>query len=517
MTTVVYRLVVSGLAGVLFWAAFPDVGWWPLFLVSIPLILSTVDSTTAGRAALYSAIFGALFWFPHIQWAQISANGGPLPWIALSTTQVIAWMIWGVCASLVARTRLSDSVRGYVVSMAIVWVGMEQLRSRFPFSGFPWGNIAYPHVDAPLGNLAPFGGETLVSFAVVSIGALIRLSVDRTDRTVLIRHWWARPLCLLTALTAYVAPVLVTPAWAQEAGFLRVAAIQGFVEVPGAHTYRKEGHVTRNHAHVTDQFLNSGDEVDLIVWGEGSLDRNPRTNSVVHDVVQNTIDKAKVPMLVGFTEVYAEEKRVRNLYGAWYPDTGLAPSLYGKQIPVPFGEYIPFRSLVAALATEAAQVQFDMEAVENSGRYDVVLNDGRTIALSLGICFEVAYEGIWAEGVHSGGQILVTPSNNYHFRTTPEPMQQAQMARFRALEFSRSAMQVSTTGESMLILPNGGVVDVSRRHAPDYLVGQLPLRTSLTWAIYTAEPLAWLAMAGFGILTFYALGQGRGRRRTSGR
>lgn len=517
MKTFFARVIASALAGILFWAAFPDVGWWPLFLVAIPLILSVVDSTTAGRAALYSAVFGSFFWFPHIQWAQISANGGPLPWITLASTQVIAWMIWGACASLVSRTRMSESIRGYVVAMAVVWVGMEQLRSRYPFSGFPWGNIAYPQVDAPIGNLAPFGGETLVSFVLVTIGALIRLSLDRTDRPAVSRHWWTRPVCLFSAVAFYLAPIFLTPAWAQENGLLRVAAIQGFVEVPGARTYAKEGHVTNNHAKVTQRFLATGDNVDLIVWGEGSLDRNPRTNTLVHDIVKNTIDQAKVPMLVGFTEVYSEQKRVRNLYGVWYPDTGLAPTLYGKQIPVPFGEYIPFRSLISALATEAAQVQFDMEAVDNSGRYDVTVNDGRSIPLSLGICFEVAYESIWAEGVHSGGQILVTPSNNYHFRTTPEPMQQAQMARFRALEFSRSALQVSTTGESMLILPNGGVAAVSQRHAPDYLVGQLPLRTSLTWAIYTAEPLAWAAIGGFAFLTLYAIGQRRGHRRTPGK
>ena len=159
--------------------------------------------------------------------------------------------------------------------------------------------------------------------------------------------------------------------------------------------------------------------------------------------------------------------------GVWYPDTGLSESYYGKQIPVPFGEYIPARSLVSRLATEAAQVGIDLEAVDNSSRFDVQLEDGRTVPLALGICFEVAYEDLLAEGVNSGGQIIVIASNNYHFGTSAEGAQQAQISQFRAIEFARSTVQASTTGNSVLVRPNGSLLSQSGRMQSATLTGDL--------------------------------------------
>lgn len=498
------RLAQSALAGLLMWAAFPDLGIWPFIVVSLGLIFGVVDRVGAWAGAGYAAIFGAVFWFPHLQWAQISANGGPLPWIALSATQVIAWAMWGGLASLVTRLPAARSVTSYSLLMATTWVGVEQIRSRFPFSGFPWGNIAFPHVDAPVGNLAPWGGETLVSFVVVCVAAALRMALSSHDLPFFTAAWWGRGAVVLTAFLLYLAPVVMPVSTAQEEGALKVAAIQGFIEPPGAKTYRIEGHVTQNHARVTRGFLTTQTPVDLIIWGEGALDRDPRINATVHQVVDEVVKDSQTPTLVGFSAFLKDRHVVHNYYGVWQPDTGLSQALYGKQIPVPFGEYIPFRSVISALATEAAQIQVDMEGVDNSSRYDVALRDGRVIPLSLGICFEVAYESLWAEGVHSGGQILVTPSNNYHFRTTPEPMQQAQMARFRALEFNRSTVQASTTGESLLIRPDGGVLAVSPRHEAAFITGELPLRSSLTWAVYTAQPLAWTVITAFVFWSVYA-------------
>lgn len=499
------RLLVSALAGLLAWLAFPDVGIWPTLLVALALMFGVVDSVSAWAAACYGLVFGAVFWFPHVHWAQISANGGSLPWIALASSQALMWGIWAMSASLILRLHWAKSLLGYTVLASVSWVGVEQIRMRFPFSGFPWGNFAYPHVEAPLGHLAPFGGETLVSLVLACVAALLRLSVSRRYISSFENHAWARIACLVFAFVAYLAPVVLTPSAAQEAGAIRISAIQGFIEPPGAQTYRMEGKVTANHVSVMNDYLKTGQDVDLIVWGEGSLDRDPAKSELVAKLVEDVTDRAQIPLMLGFTRYFPEREVVHNYYGAWYPNQGLSSKLYGKQIPVPFGEYIPFRSYVSALATEAAQVAVDMEGLANSSRYDVTLNDGRVVPLGLGICFEVGYESLWAQAVKDGAQILLTPSNNYHFRTTPEPLQQAQMARFRALEFGRSIVQVSTTGESVLARPDGGVLASTQRHQADTVSGELPLRTSQTWAAVMSHPLAVCVMYAWSALTILGL------------
>lgn len=494
------HVCASVLAGIFLGLAFPDFSLWPLALVAMVLMLAVIDSVRVWQAAFLGCVFGLVFWLPHLSWAIISAGGGYLPWLALSFIQAFAWALWAGSASLIARLPWAQRPTGYVFLMALTWVGVEQLRARIPFSGFPWGNVAYPHVDAPIGHLAPIGGETLVSFVLLVVAALLRVALSfgqHFERTM--ARWWSRPLSVGVALCLYVLPVLLPLPADQQAGAVNIGAVQGGVEVPGRKTYAIEGKVTSNHSAQTLALLEEYPHVDLIVWGEGALDRDPRSSSVVSSHVEESVSTAGVPLMVGFNAYDNQRQVIHNLYAPWYPDSGLSEPFYGKQIPVPFGEYIPFRNFISALATEAAQVRVDMEAVDNSSRLDVHLNDGRIVPLGVGICFEVAYESLWAEGIREGAQILVSPSNNYHFRDSVEPAQQAQMARFRAIEFGRSMVEVSTTGESMLIRPDGGVLAKTPRHASAYIAGMLPLRTSVTPASYIAQPLAYAAMSLWGM------------------
>lgn len=520
ISSFLWNSVRSIVAGGLMWAAFPDVGAWYAAIVSLALIIAVVDHSRAWGAVFYAGLFGAAFWLPHVHWATI-ASGGWLPWVMLALTQILWWMLWGLSLRIFQMWRWARQLRGAIAVNVIAWIGVESLRSMTPFTGFPWGKVAYPQVDSPLGHLAPWGGEVLVGAVVVALAVLLRWAFALVPDCEGMR-WYSRPAMLGSMVVILVVPVFLPLYSDQQAGAVSVGIVQGNVEIPGAKTYAIEGKVTSNHVAVTRDLLASAPDVELIIWGEGALDRDPRVNEVNGRLVRGIVEEAQRPILVGFNEYDPQKEVIRNLYGPWYPSSAETPGLgplYGKQLPVPFGEYIPFREFISALATEAAQVRVDMEAVENSSRLDVVVGEGRTLPMATGICFEVAYEGLIAEGVRSGGQIVVIPSNNYHFRTSPEAGQQAQMARFRAMEFSRSAMQVSTTGESVLIRPDGGVIARTERQTGDFAVATLPLRTSLTpsawmgyWPTYVTAVLFIGGIIMSGIIALFRAASRRGSR-----
>lgn len=479
------------------WAAFPDVGAWWLSFPSLALLFSRIDGASPGRGAWIAGVFGAGFWLPHVSWS-VPATGGWVPWVALAATQVFFVAFWGALASLTQVLAWTRAPLGQAVAFGVTWVGVEQFRSTWPWSGFPWGNLAYPQVDSPLGNLAPWGGEVLVSFLVVTIAVLLRHAFAVAPRVV---PAWGRPAALLGALVALLAPALVPLPAAQEAGSVRIGVVQGNIARPGAASYAVEGLVSGNHASEHAELV--GERLDLVVWGEASLDRDPRRNTVVRAIVAEAVDEVGVPTLVGLPEYDGEVRW--NWVGMWYPGVGLDETMYGKQVPVPFGEFIPFRSFIAAIATEAAQVNVDLAAVDNPAYLHARLEDGRILPMAVGICFEVAYESLLAEGVRSGGQILVVPTNNYHFDHSAEPTQQAQILRFRAMEFSRSAVQASTTGVSMLVRPDGSVQAVTGKMTADHLVGELPLRTTVTPIALMGPWPSRMAMAGAAVLVLASL------------
>ena len=167
---------------------------------------------------------------------------------------------------------------------------------------------------------------------------------------------------------------------------------------------------------------------------------------------------------------------------------------------MPFGEFIPFRPLIASLATEAARQNHDMAAGGEPGLMTARLTDGRAVPIAVGICFEGAYESVIGEGVALGGQVIITPSNNYLFESSAESAQQAQLLRMRAMEYSRSAVQASTTGVSAVIRPDGSVQASTAVMSAASMVETVPLRTSLTPAARMGALPARAAMVLAGAL-----------------
>ena len=216
--------------------------------------------------------------------------------------------------------------------------------------------------------------------------------------------------------------------------------------------------------------------------------------------LEDVSDEAGAPVLMGYS-VLADDDHVWNWLALWYPGSGLdAQSRYSKQVPVPFGEFFPFRPLIASLATEAARQNHDMAAGGEPGLMTARLADGREVPIAVGICFEGAYESVIGEGVALGGQVIITPSNNYLFESSAESAQQAQLLRMRAMEYSRSAVQASTTGVSAVIRPDGSVQAATPVMSAASMVETVPLRTSLTPAARMGALPARAVMALAGAL-----------------
>ena len=108
------------------------------------------------------ALFGLGFFLPLLRWTGIYV--GPVPWLALSGAEAVFVGAAGAGAAGVSR------LRGGPLWAAAVWVGVEALRARTPFGGFPWGRVAFGQPDGPLLPVAAVGGAPLLSFATVLAG-----------------------------------------------------------------------------------------------------------------------------------------------------------------------------------------------------------------------------------------------------------------------------------------------------------------------------------------------------------
>ena len=480
-------------AGVMMAFAFPGHDIWLLVLPATWMLVAAIDRTSAGWATLAGLAYGLAFFLPHISWATV-ATGTVLPWVALSVVEALFFAAWALSVSLVRVWSPVHSPAGQAIAYAILWVAMEELRSRVPFGGFAWGKLAYGWVDMPLAHLAPLGGEVLVGGLAMALSVLIRRTFSLHPAHTSPR-FWGRPSLLVVSTALMFLPLGITLPNAAENGNVAVGVVQGNIDPPVNATFAEHLKVTQAHADEAERLAQDHPDLDLVIWGENSLGEDPRRDAAAAKLVSDAVNRQDAPTLVGFVDYLPDDTRL-NYVGMWYPDKGLdTETLYAKQHPVPFGEYIPMRSFIEKLATEAAQVNVDMIPGTKPAYMQVTLKDGRTIGLATGICFEVAYEQIIAEGVRDGGQLIVIPTNNYTFGSSGESEQQIQMLRFRAMEFGRSGIQASTTGVSAIVRPDGGVLQESELLVPAHINGQVPLRTTITPAAELGSLPAQVTMA----------------------
>ena len=189
---------------------------------------------------------------------------------------------------------------------------------------------------------------------------------------------------------------------------------------------------------------------------------------------------------------------VRNAGVLWLPGKG-PTAMYVKRRLVPFGEYIPFRSLISKI-TSLTQLQPDDFT---PGHQTVVFGVGQ-IRLGDVICYEIAFDDLVRSEVTAGANLLSMQSNDATFerdgQITEESGQQLAMARIRAVEFDRAVVVASTTGYSAIIAPDGHLITSSGTWQQAELEARVPLLTSTTladrlgawpeWAIVAATALA---------------------------
>lgn len=450
--------------------------WWPGPVVGIAMLVVALRARSSLRHwAMLAFAWGLGFFLPHLWWAHEAV--GVLPWLALSATEAALVALGGMAASL-AMQRFRATRRPIVEAVAFgaVWTATEQLRQVWPFGGFPWGRLAFSQVDGPLLGLAPVGGAPLVSFTVAALGYLLAaLAVD------LFSGRWREALRRAAGVAAVVVATSFLPLpTAPEAGTIRVAAVQGNVPDRGLDAFAQARQVLDNHVAATRSLAADpvGEDLDLVLWPENASDVNPR----VDDAAATSIDEAAAavgaPILLG-TDRLAAGVRYNDMV-LWEAGAG-ATFAYSKQVPAPFGEYIPLRSFFGLFSSDVDRVRVDMAPGSDPALVPVVLGRlGRAVEVATPICFEVSYDAIVRDAVLSGAELLVVPTNNASFGYTAESVQQLAMSRFRAAEHGRAAVQISTVGVSGVVAPDGRLLERTELFTQDRMVAELPLRTTLT-------------------------------------
>ncbi|WP_299929571.1 apolipoprotein N-acyltransferase [uncultured Nocardioides sp.] len=468
------RLAATSLVGVA--AAGASAPWehrWllPLAVAALVLLLQRVPLC---HAFLLGLLFGLGFTLALTAWMRAVGTDA---WLLLSPVVAAYYALAAVGIALVSR------LRGWPWWTAGVWVAVETAMSAWPLGGFPWTRMAWATVDTPFALWLPWVGATGVSFLVALTGATLAWVIcegrARPVRAVLV---------IGAALLVGSVPVVFTPesltlSWEAGLPTVTVAAVQG--DVPGAGNDLVAVHeqVTENHVQATvdlAQQVQSGavPQPDFVLWPENSTAVDPLRDEQTNSVISRAAAAIGVPVLVGAIVDGPRPDAVLNQGLVWLPD-GSTGERYTKRHPVPFGEYVPFRSQLSGLRIgRLDMVPRDMIAGTRTRPLDIA-----GIRVADLICFDVAFDDSVTAQIENGAQLVTVQTSNATFTGTPQLQQQFTISRARAMETGRTVVVASTNGISGVIGPDGTVLDQLAPRTTDIAVAQVPLIDARTPAV----------------------------------
>jgi apolipoprotein N-acyltransferase len=491
----------------------PPWGFWPLAFVGIAMLeVSYGDAPSRRAAAARGALFGGAWMYLGMAWmVQLTVPGYLVAGLAFAGYHALAGAF-------------APGGRWSIVGRPIAHSLVEALRFSFPFGGVPLASLGISQVSGPLAGVARVGGVVLITWVVFQLGFLLgagirrllaqrRADADRrADVTASVGSPRLAAVALVTCLVV-VALAAVAPRGRDTGLDLRIAAVQGGGEQGTSATEVPSALVTQRHLDATATITDP--DLDLVLWPENTIDVTTFAGSGAHDAVAEQAARLGVPILVGVTEDTPDRERFTNAQIVVTPEGDLV-SRYDKVRRVPFGEYVPLRSVLEALGAPIDRIGRDAVAGTGPAVVDVPIADAETGAIvevpfAVVISWEVFFGGRARDGVEEGGQAILNPTNGASYTGTIVQTQQVASSRLRAIENGRWVVQTAPTGFTAIVDSEGDVLERSAVSERRVIIADVPMRDGFTW--YTrlgdAPFIITLAIAMIGIW----IADGRRRRR----
>ena len=349
---------------------------------------------------------------------------------------------FGLLLSLLAR---KDSYnRLALVSAPFLWVAIELARTRI--SGFPWNLLGITQVDnIPLTRIATITGVYGLSFEIllVNVAFAAAFLVHRSKRKMLLVASVAAAFVLQAGrwITPPPLPADRTAVLLQQN--LPVAETEPWTRNYFQNTLRDFSSLSLN------PFPSASQHPDLIIWPESPAPF--QTNDpILRDAISSLAVQAHAWLVVGSIGV-DNPATVFNSANLVSP-AGQWDGRYSKIHLVPFGEYVPFRSLFSFASGLTQAV-----GTFTRGTSRLPLNAGDA-KLGIFICYESIFPNEVRQLVAQGAQVLVNVSNDGWYGDSGAWAQHLNQARMRAVENHRWLLRDTNTGLTASIDPYGRVV-----------------------------------------------------------
>ncbi|MEJ2684780.1 MAG: apolipoprotein N-acyltransferase [Candidatus Sulfobium sp.] len=478
--------IPSIISGILVVLSFPVFDLYPLAWIAFVPLLVSLWGKSGRQAFARGYVFGLVYFFGTLYWIYHSIDfyGGVSFPASISIVLLLCAylslypaLFSGIFSVLVKKTRLPA-----LLIAPVIWVALEFVRS-YALTGFPWSSIGYSQYKfLHMIQISDITGIYGVSFLVLAVnGAIVDLFLLRKRVQDMPLFPASSTYAGLLILVGVLAGAFVYGSWRlgqkREGHVVKVSVVQGDIEQDKKWDPAYQNQVLDTYFTLSRKAAESSPQ--LIVWPETAL---PFFFGFDEANTAKLIDFEKSlgsDLLFGTVLVkeHTEGKVLLANSAVLLDKEGKTVYQYDKIHMVPFGEYVPLKSILFFVNKLVAGIGDYIPGKE----YVKAKTDFGSFATL--ICYEVIFPGLVRKFYTDGGDFIVNITNDAWFGDTAGPHQHFSMAVFRAIENRKPLIRAANTGISGFIDSSGRIL--SRTPVFRRLVLTENVRTDGTMTFYT--------------------------------
>jgi apolipoprotein N-acyltransferase len=508
---------LSVFSGVLLILAFPKYNmWWLAWVGMVPFFIAIRDKTP--RLAFYLGfVFGFVFYYGNVFWLNTLIDYNEFVPVGIALLGVYLALFAAIFALLASLLRRRAAAGFSFFLIPAVWVVLEYVRSLGRLA-FPWAFLsASQYKVLPLIQISDLTGTYGISYLIVLCNLALADLISAGRVRGLVRELWkpALVICLIIADLLYGSRAMKHTF--ADGATLKVAVVQPSVPQPTkllSYLADDPDLQKRLQGQMIAQLVSmirkeQGGGVDLFVLPESAI-TEPGFNFDValRQMLERLAREMNACIFLGADNRSSLEENATVYNSAWLidPQSGLCPQPYNKIQLVPFGEHVPYFSVIP----------FFQESIVGIGSFaegkDYTLFPCKRLKFGAVICFESSFARLLRRFVCDGADFLVVITNDGWYERSAGAYQHNSLSVFRAIENRRYVVRAANTGISCIIAPNGGAVCSSLLYDRITLIAEIRASQHLTFYARYGDIFAQLSLVlALGVLIAVAV-RGLGQR-----
>ncbi len=450
------RSLLAFILGLTAAGALPPANILPLLIPAFAGLLWLIAaSTTAWRATLVGWWFGFGHFLAACYWVGTAmlSDADKFVWVAVPA--IIAFsaglaLFPALAALAVFASRRTGLAR--LLVFAVAWSAAEWLRGHV-LSGFPMNLIGTTwSLSEGMIQVTALTGIYGLSFATILAATAPALLAERRGNQAVAANWRAPAMAIL----------LLALIWA--GGTIRLAVVHTS-ELPGIKLLIVQANIPQElkwragsrraalekHRSMTLAALANG--TSHAIWPETAVPYDISNNPGLAAWLSAAVPEGGLLFTGALRQDSGDGAAPRQLWNSLHAidSNGSLAATYDKHHLVPFGEYMPLRSIMSAAKLTHGNIDF------SSGPGAETLHLPGLPPFSPLICYEAIFPGQVASGDMRPAWLL-NITNDGWFGNTAGPYQHLQAARFRAVEEGLPMVRAANTGISAVIDPLGHIL-----------------------------------------------------------